>query len=77
MKNLTLSIDEDVLEEARKRALERGTSVNQMVREYLKDVSGVQEKRSRAVEGLKEIWRESEIEVGEITWDREQLHERE
>jgi hypothetical protein len=76
MKNLTLSIDEDVLEEARKRALERGTSVNQMVREYLEDVSGMNEKRHRALQKLKETWKASEIEVGEITWDREQLHGR-
>ena len=34
-KSLTLTIDEDVLREARKVALDRKTSVNQLVREYL------------------------------------------
>ncbi len=35
MKNLTLSIDEKVLEEARKYAADHSTTVNQMVRDFL------------------------------------------
>ena len=35
MKNVTLSIDDRVLDRARKLAAERGTSVNQMIRDYL------------------------------------------
>jgi hypothetical protein len=38
--NLTLSIDEQLLEKARKRANEMGTSVNQMVRDHIKSVVG-------------------------------------
>ena len=34
-KNLTLTIDEDLLRSARKVALDRDTSVNQLVRTYL------------------------------------------
>jgi len=38
--NLTLSIDEQLLEKTRKRAAEMGTTVNQMVRDYFKTVVG-------------------------------------
>jgi len=38
--NVTLSIDDQLLEKARKHANAAGTSVNQMVRDYLKSVVG-------------------------------------
>ena len=39
MKNITLAIDEDVLERARLVAAEQKTTVNAMVREFLADVA--------------------------------------
>ena len=38
--NITLSIDEQVVARARERASAMGMSLNQMVREYLAQVSG-------------------------------------
>ena len=35
--NITLSVDDAVIEEARRRAEKLGTSVNQLVREYLEN----------------------------------------
>lgn len=40
MSNLTLTIDDRVLKSARIRALEHGTSVNSLVREYLERYAG-------------------------------------
>ena len=40
MANLTLMIDDDLLRRARIRALERGTSVNALVRDYLRRFAG-------------------------------------
>jgi plasmid stability protein len=40
MANVTISIDEETLRRARIRALERGTSVNALVREYLERLVG-------------------------------------
>jgi plasmid stability protein len=51
MTNLTLTVDEEVLRRARIRALERGTSVNALVREYLRQLAG----RSAAAEGVAEF----------------------
>jgi hypothetical protein len=38
--NLTLSIDEQLLEKTRKHAAAMGTTVNQMVRDYFQTVTG-------------------------------------
>lgn len=43
--NLTLSIDDDLLKRARIRALENGTSVNAVVREFLGDFVGTDRSR--------------------------------
>jgi plasmid stability protein len=40
--NLTLAIDDEVLKRARIRALEQGTSVNAVVREYLEIYAGIE-----------------------------------
>jgi len=47
--NLTLSIEEDILRRARIRALEQGTSVNSVVRDFLASYAGVEDElRARA-----------------------------
>ena len=38
--NLTLSIEDDLLAKSRKRAGEMGTTVNQVVRDYLRNFAG-------------------------------------
>ncbi len=49
MTNLTLTIDENLLRKARILALERNTSVNAMVREFIeKTVAQTQEQTSKA-----------------------------
>ena len=74
--NLTLSIEEEVLQAARKRALEQGTSVNQMVREFLEEISGLRQERARALDALRRLREELDITVGRIDWTRDELHER-
>jgi plasmid stability protein len=49
MSSLTLNIDEGTLRRARIRALEQGTTVNALVREYLESFAG----ESPATEGLR------------------------
>lgn len=48
MANLTLNIEDSTLRRARVRALEQGTTVNALVREYLESFAG----ESAAREGL-------------------------
>jgi hypothetical protein len=48
--NLTLSVDEEVVAKARKRAEAMGTSVNQLVREYLDQLAGSSDGKAVAAE---------------------------
>lgn len=77
MANLTLTIDEDVLRKARIRALELGTSVNALVRDYLKQIAG----RSTAAEGVAEflaVTSDADASSGAKgrAWSRDELYER-
>jgi antitoxin component of RelBE/YafQ-DinJ toxin-antitoxin module len=73
--NVTLSIDDEIIQEARRRAEAMGTSVNQLVREYLEQLVGKTdaktdaaefERLSRAARGNSRGWK----------FNREELHER-
>jgi plasmid stability protein len=77
MANLTLSIDDELLERARIRALEQGTSVNALVREYLEGFAG-QEKQRDAIRGFLELAESSHSGSGPEgrTWTRDELYER-
>jgi uncharacterized protein DUF6364 len=75
-KNLTLTIDADVLKAARKAALDRDTSVNQMVRDYLAQLVRDTGERRSAREDLKKFFRTSRYKLGKRTWTRDELHER-
>ena len=70
-KNLTLPIEQDVLLEARKYALEHGTSVNRLVHDYLAGLSVQEEQRRRA---LKHFLNGPKTEIGPITWKRRDLY---
>ena len=76
MANLTLSIDAEVLHEARKYALERRTTLNQLVRGYLAGLVGLEERRRAARERMRALMERGLVEVGPITWKREDLYER-
>ena len=70
--NLTLVIEDRLLREARKLAVDRGTSVNQMVREFLENTVRQSETRSQARDRLLRL----SLSIGRITWNRDELYER-
>lgn len=77
MINLTLAIDEQVLRRARIRAMQRGTSVNALVRDYIFRLAG----ESEAAAGVEEFLRivsgagASSGPEGRA-WTRDDLHDR-
>ncbi len=75
MGNLTLSIDESVIAEARRRASVLGKSVNQLVREYLEEFAGKRERAAEADHFLKLTSRAPGKSRG-WRWNREEIHER-
>jgi triphosphoribosyl-dephospho-CoA synthetase len=76
MKNLTLSIDEDVLLEARKFALEHKTTVNHLVRSYLEEIAGRRDRRRAARERLLKLMSERRVDLGGRRWVRDDVYER-
>lgn len=77
MANLTLSLDDDLLKRARIRALERDTSVNALVRNYLEDFVAASSRPS-AVAGFLALTESLHAGSGPggRRWTREQLYER-
>lgn len=75
-KNITLAIDEAVLDRVRIIAAERKTTVNGLVRNYLENLSGADDKRARLAKRIDELRAKSTLEVGPVTWSRGDLYER-
>jgi len=71
--NLTLSIDGETLRRARIRALEQGTSVNALIREYLQSIAG--NDRKAGIDRFLEIAATSETGSAGTSWIREELYE--
>lgn len=76
MKNITLSVDEDVLAAVRRHAAERNSTVNALVREYLTNLAAHDDRAKRARERLRQLSKKSQAQLGKKTWSRENLHDR-
>jgi hypothetical protein len=76
MKNITLSVDEEVLAMVRRHAAERNSSVNALVREYLTSLAAQEDRASRARSELRELSARSRGRLGRKTWTRDSLHDR-
>ena len=76
MKNITLSVDENVLAAVRRYAVERNTTVNALVREYLTGLAAHEDRAKRARARLRQLSAQSQGRLGRKTWTREELHDR-
>jgi len=77
MKNITLAIDEKLLEEVRIYAARQQTSVNALVRAHLEALVRGQERAQSAIADLKRLSETSEARLGpDFRFDREGSHAR-
>ena len=76
MANLTIVIEGDTLKRARMRALEEGTSVNAVVRDYLVDYAGMKVQKDKAINDLLRLSQRTKTRRGNRQWNREDLHQR-
>lgn len=76
MVNLTLSLDENLLQRARELALRENTSVNALVREYLARYVDARSRRLQALDALDAVAERTES-ASQGRWSRESLYERE
>ena len=73
--NVTLSVSGEILEKARKRAEAMGTSVNQLVREYLEQIAGEIDAEADAKE-FERLSRSSQGDSQGWRFNRDELYER-
>lgn len=76
MKNITVSVPDDVYRTARIRAAERGTSLSSLVGDYLRSLSEREAEFSRLEAQQRRIQEEIETFRGSDRLDRDELHER-
>lgn len=77
--NVTLSLDDDLVKEARKIAVERDTTLTSLMRDYLKSL--VEEharsgRKRRELDALEESFKMLKVNIGKRTWKRADLYER-
>ena len=77
MKNITLAIDDEVLDKARVIAAEQKTTINALVRQFLSELAGRDDRRAQARLELLRLMEESKARmVPGATFEREQTYER-
>ena len=76
MKNVTLSVEEDVLARVRRFAAQRDTSVNALVREFLKAIAEKEARARQARQRIRLLSQRSPARLGPRSWTRDELHER-
>ena len=76
MANLTIVVPEEVLKSARRRALEQGTSVNALLRDYLSQFAGMQPTHAKAAQRVLELSKSARSGRGKAQWTRDDLHQR-
>jgi plasmid stability protein len=76
MKNITVTVPDDVYRNARIRAAERGTSVSALVGEYLRSLSGREAEFSRLEAQQQQVQNEIRRFRARDRLDRDQLHDR-
>ena len=76
MARITVEIDDQLLEKVKHIALEKRISVETVVDEKLKEFVSLSQKKKAALEGLDAFYRKCKAEVGQVSWRREELHDR-
>lgn len=76
MANVTLKIDDELLDKARRLASRRKTSINAIVKEKLEEFVSTDLQREAVLGGLEDFYAHSKALIGRITWSRDEIHER-
>src|ERR1700691_2587263 len=76
--NITLSLDDKLVKEVRKIAVEKDTTLTGLVRTYLEKVAAEHgsERKRHDLEALERSFESVQFSMGKKTWRREDLYER-
>ncbi|HET8898169.1 MAG TPA: hypothetical protein VFN09_05280 [Rhodanobacteraceae bacterium] len=75
MTNLTLNLDDEILQRAREVAARERTTVNAVVREFLTRYADTRARRLKAIDTLDEL-AERSCSSSSVDWSRDSLHVR-
>ena len=76
MANITMKIDDQFLQNARKIAIDKNTSLTRLIRAYPENLTaGEQDRKEAIVRQLRKSFSENEIRAGRKDWKREDLYE--
>ncbi|MCF6235848.1 MAG: hypothetical protein L3J70_05665 [Gammaproteobacteria bacterium] len=76
MTNVTISIEEEDLKQARMVALQQGSSLNAAIREFVKSYIGNTRRYSQVTERILQRAEQSQFSSEGCEWTREDLYER-
>jgi len=76
MANLTLSLNDELLQKARELAAREQTSVNALVRDFLAQYVDARQRRREALDALNALAERSVSQSTGGRWTREDLHDR-
>lgn len=76
MANVTLSIEEEDLKKARIHAIEQGTSLNAVIRAFVKEYAAGSERYRRITESILDHAERSKASSEGRQWHREELYDR-
>lgn len=77
MSNITFKADDEIIKKARKVAIDKNTTLTQMLRDYLNSIARLEdEKQSTAWFRLEKTFEHYSRDMGQRNWSREELHER-
>jgi hypothetical protein len=77
--NVTLSLEDDLVKEVRKIAVERDTTLTGLVRDYLAQLAAenaASGRKRREREALERSFEQLQVKVGKRTWKRSDLYDR-
>ncbi|MGA8772832.1 MAG: hypothetical protein WB536_00490 [Terriglobales bacterium] len=77
--NITLSLEDDLVKEVRKIAVDRDTTLTGLVRSYLQGLAAEHAgsgRKRRELDALEESFQKFQFDMGKPAWKREDLYHR-
>jgi hypothetical protein len=77
--NVTLSLDDNLVKQVRRIAVDRDTTLTGLIRDYLQKLAAegaASGRKQRELEALRRTFREFSVKGGKHDWKREDLYER-
>ena len=76
MKNVTLAIEDEILEKARAYAVKQGTTLNALIRQHLDQIGSNEDRLAEAMRELREMSEKTVLNLGpNYRFNREEIYD--